>query len=139
MIDPRYRPGRRRAPIVSLVLHWAAGVLMGILAVALGFGLVVLLVQPGFERLGALVISTFIGWPLGAVLGVWLAASPPPRSARALGYALLLTVLGTAGVLLPIWADIDSDVLRGVSGIAALVLAPVFARIGVGLAGRERG
>ncbi|HLT37355.1 MAG TPA: hypothetical protein VK034_13775 [Enhygromyxa sp.] len=134
MADPRYRPGRRRKPVVAWILHWAAGVLFGILATLLSFLLVRVLVEPGLERLGALVTATFIAWPIGAVLGVWLAASPPPRSGRALGYALLVVVIGTAIVLLPFWLDVDADVLRGVSGIAALLLAPAFARLGVGLA-----
>jgi hypothetical protein len=135
--DPRYRPGRRRSPKVAWILNWAAGMLFGVLATLLAFGLVRLFVAPGLERLGALVTASFIVWPLGAVFGVWLAADPPPRSGRALVLALLLTVVGTAIVLLPFWLDVESDVLRGLSGIAALVLAPVFARLGIGLARRQ--
>lgn len=139
MIDPRYRPGRRRKPVVAWLLNWAAGVLFGILATLLSWLLVRVLVDDGLERLGAMVMATFIAWPLGAVLGVWLSDSPPPRNGRALGYALLMTVLGTAIVLLPYWLDVDADVVRGISGIAALVLAPVFARLGIGLARQRSG
>ncbi len=137
MVDPRYRPGRRRKPVIALLLDWAAGVLLGILATLIGFWLVRMFVTPGLERLGA-VTAAFIAWPLGAVLGVWLSADRP-RSVRGLLYAFGLTLLGTAVVLLPFWTDVDADLVRGVSGIAALVLAPVFARLGVGLAHRRRG
>lgn len=129
----RYRPGRRRKPVVAFVLDWAAGVLFGVLVALLGFGLVVLLVPPGLERLGALVTATFIAWPLGATIGVWLSVGRP-LTGRGLLYAFGMTLLGTAVVLLPFWIDVDADVVRGVSGIAALVLAPVFARLGIQLA-----
>jgi hypothetical protein len=138
VVDPRYRPGRRRSPIVALLLNWAAGVLVAILITMLGLGLMQLFVEPGLARLGALVTVTFIAWPLGAALGVWLSAEPPLR-ARVLVYALASCLVGTAIVSLPIWIDIDADVVRGVSGIAALLLAPVFARLGIGLVRRRIG
>lgn len=132
MLDPRYRPGRRRKPLTAALLDWGAGVLLGILATLIGFGVVTLVVDPGLERLGAQVIATFIAWPIGAALGVWLSIGPP-MSARGLAYALALTLVGTAIVLIPVWLDVDVELLRGISGVAVLLLAPAFARLGVRL------
>jgi hypothetical protein len=131
-----YRPGRRRKPIVSAVLDWAAGVLVGILLVMLGAGLVTLFVPGGLERLGALVAMAFIAWPIGAALGVWLSAWRP-LTARGLGWAFGLSLVGAGVLMLPFWLDVESDLLRGAAGIAALVGAPVFARVGLGLARRR--
>src|SRR5690606_7974452 len=108
----------------------------GILATLVGFGVVALVVEPGLERLGALVLATFIAWPIGATLGVWLSIGAP-LTGRGLGYALGLTVVGTAILLAPHWLDVDVDLLRGISGVAVLLLAPVFARVGVRLARRR--
>lgn len=129
-----YRPGRRRKPIVSALLDWAAGVLIGLLLVVLGAGVVALTVAPGLDRLGAMTVMISIVWPLGAVLGVWLSVGRP-LTGRGLGYGLGLTLVGFALVLAPFWLDIDS--LRGVAGVCALLLAPVCARVGVGLARRH--
>ncbi len=136
--------------------------LIGVLATLLAFLSVRALVEPGVDRLGALVTATFIAWPLGAALGVWLSGDRS-RSGRALAYGLALTLLGTAVVLIPVWLDLDADCLhglgkrscsafglrasslrvprpdwvRGVAGVAALILAPGFARLGLGLARRR--
>jgi hypothetical protein len=136
MAKSDYRPGRRRKPIVSLLLDWAAGVLVGILLVMLGAGVVSLVAAPGLERLGALIAMSFVAWPLGSVVGVWLCVGRP-LSARGLGYALALTLAGAALLMLPFWLDVDSDLLRGIGGISALIAAPILARVGVGLARRQ--
>ncbi|WP_106394713.1 hypothetical protein [Enhygromyxa salina] len=136
MAKSDYRPGRRRKPIVSLLLDWAAGVLIGILLVMLGAGVVAVAVAPGLERLGALVMMSFIAWPIGAALGVWLCVGRP-LTARGFGYGLGVTLAGVGVLMLPFWLDVESDVLRGIGGIAALICAPGFARVGVALARRR--
>jgi hypothetical protein len=133
MIDKRYRPGRRRKPLTAAVLDWAAGVLIGALITLLGSAVVGLVVEPGLARTSALVTTTLIVWPLGASLGVWLAMDRP-LTARVFAHALGSTVLGCGVLLGPIWMGVDTSWVRGVSGIAALILAPAFARLGVTLA-----
>ena len=133
MIDARYRPGRRRKPITAAVLDWAAGVLIGALLTLLGSGVIGLVVEPGLARTSALVTTTMILWPLGASLGVWLAMDRP-LTARVLAYALGSSLVGSGVLLAPIWMGVDSSWVRGVSGIAALIVAPAFARLAVTLA-----
>ncbi|KIG17645.1 hypothetical protein DB30_02920 [Enhygromyxa salina] len=132
-----YRPGRRRKPVVSIVLDWAAGVLVGILLVMVGAGLVSLFVPPGPERAGALIHMSIVVWPIGAALGVWLSFGQP-FTARALLGGLGLAVVGAGAVMVPVWLDVDAELLRGLAQVAALVSAPGFARLGVALArGRD--
>jgi hypothetical protein len=132
-----YRPGRRRKPFVSVVLDWAAGVLIGILLVMLGAGVVALLVAAGPERIAAMMWMTVVVWPLGAALGAWLSFGQP-FTARGLVGALGLALVGAGALMLPVWLGVDSAPLRGLAQVAALVSAPGFARLGLALArGRD--
>lgn len=131
-----YRPGRRRKPMVSMVLDWAAGVLIGIVLLLLGAGVVAVLVPAGAERSGALLGMGVVLWPIGAALGVWLSHGPP-LTARGLIVGLVLALASVAALMLPAWLDLPgmrSGALRGVPQVAALLLAPAFARLGVALA-----
>jgi hypothetical protein len=133
-----YGPGLRRQPIAAVLLDWAAGVLIGILLVMLGAGVVALLVPAGAERIDTLMRMSVVVWPIGAALGVWLSVGRP-FTARALALGLGLTLVGAGLLMLPVWVHAASELLRGVSRIAALVCAPGFARVGVALArGRDR-
>jgi hypothetical protein len=141
MYDPAmrksaYRPGRRRKPIVSVVLDWAAGVLIGILLILLGAGVIGLFVPAGIERTDAVMRMSMSVWPIGAALGVWLSFGRP-FTARGLVYGFVLAVVGAGALMLPVWLDAGSELLRRVVWIAALVGAPGFARIGVALARRR--
>ena len=136
MAQSDYRPGRRRKPIVSFVLDWAAGVLVGILLVMLGAGVVRLTVAPGLDRLGAMVTMCIVAWPIGAVLGVWLCIGRPLR-VRELAGGFGLTLLGAGVLMLPVWVELESDLVRGLAGIAALIAAPALARAGIMLARRD--
>ncbi|WP_146157859.1 hypothetical protein [Enhygromyxa salina] len=137
MTKADYRPGRRRKPMISVVLDWAAGVLVGILALMLGAGVVALVVPAGLERIDALMRMTMIVWPIGAGVGVWLSFGQP-FTARALVGGLALAFAGAGALMLPVWLDVESDLLRGLAQVAALVSAPGFARLAVALArGRD--
>ena len=137
MVDPRYRPGRRRTPTLALLLDWAAGVLIGIVLTLIGAGLVSLFVDEGMARLGALVTTLLVTWPVGAALGVWLSAGRP-LTGRRIAYALVASLVGGGLLMLPHWIDVESDLVRMTAGIAALVLTPAFARLGLGLARRQQ-
>lgn len=133
MSQSDYRPGRRRKPVVSIVLDWAAGVLVGILLVMLGAGVVTLFVPAGIERVGALMRMSVFVWPVGAALGVWLSFGRP-FTARGLVFGFALTLVGGGALMLPVWLELDSELLRGLSRVAALVCVPAFARLGLVLA-----
>ena len=136
-----YGPGRRRKPIVSMVLDWAAGVLIGIVLLMLGAGVISVFEPAGAERIGAMMRMGLVLWPIGAALGVWLSHGRP-LTARGLTYAFVLALASVAALMLPTWLELpgmQSGPLRGVTQIAALLLAPAFARLGVALArARER-
>lgn len=135
MVEPGYGPSRRRG-VAGWLLDWAAGVLIAILLTGLAAGLMTLFVAPGLDRLGALVTLAAVAWPIGAALGVFLSAGRPFQ-ARAFAGALGLTLVGAGALMLPYWLDFSSDVIRSVAGIAALALAPAFARFGLGLARKQ--
>jgi hypothetical protein len=131
-----YRPGRRRKPIVSVVLDWAAGVLIGILLVLICAGVIGLFVPEGIERTDAVMRMSLFVWPIGAALGVWLSFGRP-FTGRGLGYGLVLAVIGAGALMLPVWLDAASELLRRMAWFIALVGAPAFARVAVALARRR--
>ena len=135
MVDPRFRPGRRRKPTVAWLLDWAAGVLLGIVAVLITLGLVHVLVASGPGKPHVSVTASMVAWPIGAALGVWLGAGPPLRLGVWLS-AQLAAALGAAVLLSPIFLGLESAPLRGLAGVAAAILVPACARVGLGLTRR---
>lgn len=130
MTKPAYRPGRRRRPLVTLLLGWAAGVLIGGLLVGLGLGAIELLVDEaarGGVQLGVVLLL----WPIGAALGVWLAGDRPWRPLPLIK-ALALAGVGAAVLSCPIWLALDPAPLRSVAGIATLLLVPALAKLSQG-------
>ncbi|NVB43018.1 hypothetical protein G6O69_34670 [Pseudenhygromyxa sp. WMMC2535] len=133
--DKRYGPGRRRRTWVAWLLDWAAGLLIAIVLLALGAGGIALVVEPSQARVTATLIATMITWPLGAALGVWLSMGRP-FSVRALGLGLLATCVGVGLLTSPYWLELE--LLRTASAIAALIAAPLFARLTIdGVRARE--
>lgn len=122
-----YRPGRRRKPMISALLDWAAGILIAILLVALGAGASALLVGPGLARAELLVPLTFVVWPVGAAVGVWLSMGRP-FSGSALVIGLAATALCVALLAAPLWLQLEPPVLRTLAGVLALLAAPAAAR-----------
>lgn len=114
---------------------YAAGFGMGVLAGLIAAAITGASVEDGFSRPEALALAWVIAWPIGSIVGVWLVARP--RTGASLAWAALLTVVGCGVLLLPFWLRSDSETLRAVCGIAALLLAPALARWGIDIQRRR--
>jgi hypothetical protein len=122
--------------VVALTLDWAGGVLFGLLLTLLAVGVVTAALEPGLKRRDVLINATMLVWPLGAIFGTWLAAGRP-ISGRGLALACALTVVGVGVLTIPFWLRLELYALRLAAGLAVLLLAPIFARLGVGLARKQ--
>jgi hypothetical protein len=114
--------------VIAFALDWAAGVLIGILATLIVFVFVSARMPEGVEQLRALARATTVAWGAGAALGVWL-SSGRPFAARALILGALASVLGCGLLMLPTLLELDSELLRGLASVAALLLVPALARL----------
>lgn len=125
-----YGPGRRRKSTLAWLLDWAAGVLVGILALMIGAAILSLFIPTGVERVAAFRTMSALVWPLGAALGVWLCIGKPLRG-RELAFGLLASAAAVGVAWSPIALGVDSSLARVGGSVFALVSAPACARLAI--------
>ena len=130
MAKSDYGPNRGRKSNLPWLLDWAAGVLIGILALMIGAGILSLVFPQGVERIEAFRTMSAFVWPCGAALGVWLSTGRPMRGSE-LGLGLVASALGAGLALCPYWLGLESAPLRIGGAIVALIVAPLCARVAI--------
>lgn len=110
--------------MIAWLLDWAAGILMGILVLAVLGGPSAAL---GLEW-RVQVWGGAAAWCFGAGLGVWLCMGRPLQG-RGLAAAVAACVLGVGLVSAPARAELGSALVVHLAGIIALISAPVWPRL----------
>lgn len=121
-----YRPGRRRRPAQALLLEWAAGLLVAIIALILASSVQAL---PALAGRHTPFVNALAGG-LGAGLGVWLAMG---RAGEGVGLVRAAGAGGVAAVvcMFPLLLGLEPLGVSLGASYAGYVLVPACARLGM--------